>query len=84
MSYIIRHAVCQGVAFLYSEEPIAGATISRSKAIFPDGSKPGAGIMRCFHCKRPIKGASQLFPGGPALKTYDMSSPEDMERLYNG
>lgn len=81
--YVIKHTLCGSPAFLYAVEPIPGTVIKREHFRTLDQEKvTDLGRVRCCTCGVVINGVSDLEPGGPLLKTYDMGSDEDMKELY--
>lgn len=77
--YKIMHTLCGMPALNYTERPLAGDKIERSKARRFDNSKIAPGeYVRCGTCNNLLR-VEHLVPD---LITYDMTSTEDMEKFY--
>lgn len=75
----IMHARCGKPAFLYTVTPVAGAPICRDNTRHLDGTTIHQDErMTCGSCTRTLD-ATELYPD---FKVYDMTSTEDMEKLY--
>jgi len=78
----VYHIPCMGPAMLYEHRPVCGETIHQDKArrltgqVFGDGEVP-----RCGTCGRRLY-SNDLMPDPNEIKTYDMSSDEDMSVIY--
>ncbi len=81
--HIVLHSACTRPAFLYGTKPIKGTRIKRELTFHLDGSKfePGS-LSRCGSCGGLLRGASDLQSGGPVLRTFDMSNPQDMREFH--
>lgn len=79
MYHNIAHTICGGTAFLYDHHPVAGEKIMAKHTLLVTGEQPVEGQkIFCGTCGEPVA-ARHLAPG---LNTYDMTSTEDMEKLY--
>ncbi len=83
-TYIILHSSCMRPAFLYGTKPIKGTRIKRELTFHLNGSKFAARrpLSRCGSCGGLLRGANDLQPGGPVLRTFDMSNQQDMQEFY--
>lgn len=82
--YKINHMTCGRLAFLYAHEPHKGDPIVREHTFHRDGTpfEIYERLTHCESCGQPLRSANALTPGGPVLRTFDMSNSADMAEFY--
>lgn len=78
----IIHKPCNGIAFFYEHMPRAGEQFDVEYAFDINGNPLTWNSSRlCPTCGRPMS-IDDFAPGPPVLRTFDMSSPQDMRSFY--
>jgi hypothetical protein len=78
----IMHKQCGSIAFFYDHMPVPGEEFNVEHAFSVRGSPIEWHHSRlCPTCGRAM-GLADFEPGPPVLRTFDMTSPQDMRSFY--
>jgi hypothetical protein len=77
------HSRCHQIALFYEHMPRAGETFDIEHAYDVNGNPLNWGASRyCASCGIAIE-TKDLEPGPPVLRTFDMTSPQNMREFYD-